>query len=95
MNPNFTAYSGTNFQWTRLFAGMDVDAETGLYYDNARWYNSSLAVFTTTDPAMADPNTYRYAGNNPVTTTEPSGLFWWINWTWDGNLKTFSIPSRR
>ena len=30
LNPNFSApYSGTNFQWTRLFAGMDVDAETG------------------------------------------------------------------
>ena len=64
----------TNLKWTRLFAAMDVDPATGLYYANARWYNPSLGVFATTDPALADPNTYRYAGNNPVTNTDPSGM---------------------
>ena len=74
LNPNFSSpYSGTNFHWTTLFAARDVDSATGLYYNNARWYNSSLGVFTTTDPAVADPNTYRYAGNNPVTASDPSG----------------------
>jgi RHS repeat-associated protein len=90
LNPNFSApYSGTNFQWTRLFAGMDVDEGTGLYYDNARWYNSSLGIFVTTDPAMADPNTYRYAGNNPVTATDPSGLALPIEWWWDDDLNNW------
>ena len=84
LNPNFSSpYSGTNFHWTRLFAALDVDPTTGLYYNNARWYNSSLGVFLTTDPAMADPNTYRYAGNNPVTQTDPSGLVPPTLWTWD------------
>ena len=74
LNANFSGpYLGTNFQWTRLFAGMDLDAETGIYYDNARWYDPSLGVFVTADPAVADPNAYRYAGNNPVTMTDPSG----------------------
>ena len=76
LNANFTSYSGsTNFHWTTLFAGRDVDAATRLYYNNARWYNPSLGEFTTTDPLAADRNTYRYAGNNPVVLTDPSGLY--------------------
>jgi len=84
LNPNFTAYSGsTNFQWTTLFAGRDVDASTGLYYNNARWYNPSLGVFVATDPVAADPNTYRYAANNPVTRTDPTGEYPAHGWYWD------------
>jgi RHS repeat-associated protein len=74
LNPDFTSYSGADYNWTRLFGGMDADPETGLYYDNARWYNPSLGVFTTTDPADADPNTYSYAEDNPVVLTDASGM---------------------
>ena len=83
LNPNFTAYSGTNFHWTTLFAARDVDTATGLYYNNARWYNSSLGVFVTTDPAAADPNTYCYAADNPVTLTDPSGRQVARHYVWD------------
>ncbi len=84
LNPNFSSpYSGTNFHWTTLFAARDVDTATGLYYNNARWYNPGLGEFTTTDPAAADPNTYRYAGNNPVTTTDPTGEQVAQNYVWD------------
>ena len=68
---------------------MDVDTATGLYYNNARWYNPSLGVFATTDPAAADPNTYRYAGNNPVTVTDPSGQEIPRNYVWDPNINDF------
>ncbi|MGA2256896.1 MAG: RHS repeat-associated core domain-containing protein, partial [Thermoguttaceae bacterium] len=90
LNANFTTYSGsTNYQWTRLFAAMDQDPLTGLYYDNARWYNSSLGTFTSTDPALADPNTYRYAGNNPITNTDPTGQQFAYDWIWDPDLNDF------
>ena len=32
LNANFSTYSGsTNFHWTTLFAGRDLDSATGLY----------------------------------------------------------------
>jgi RHS repeat-associated protein len=75
LNADFTAYSGsTDFKWTTLFAGREVDALTGLYYNRARWYNPSLGTFVTKDPIAADSNTYRYAGGNPVDSTDPSGM---------------------
>jgi RHS repeat-associated protein len=83
LNPDFTAYSGIDSGWTRLFAGMNVDMATGLYYDNARWYNSNLATFESADPAGADVNTYRYADGNPITQTDPSGQQLPTIWEWD------------
>ena len=32
------------------FVGMYLDAETGLYYDRARYYSSTLGRFLQTDP---------------------------------------------
>ncbi len=56
------------------FASMDLDANTGLYYDEARWYSTAVSTFITTDPARADLNTYRYCVNEPMCGTDPSGL---------------------
>lgn len=61
-----------------LFAGQDVDAETGLRYARARWYNSSIGSFLSRDPsgfAAGDLNLYRYVENNPVIFVDPSGLY--------------------
>ena len=35
LNAGFTAYTGTNYNWTTLFAGRDFDTATGLYYNRA------------------------------------------------------------
>jgi len=59
---------------TRLFAGMDYDATTGLYADRARWYNPATGTFLTRDPAATDVNLYRYCHNDPTGATDPSGL---------------------
>ena len=85
----------TNFHWTTLFAARDVDTATGLYYNNARWYNPSLGVFVTTDPVAADPNTYRYAGNNPVTATDPSGMYIGPHLAWDDDPVTWPPPGSK
>ena len=57
-----------------LWAGQYQDAITGLYYMRARWYDPGTGEFLSADP---DFNTtldaYGYAGENPVTDTDPSG----------------------
>lgn len=45
----------------------------GLDYGYGRIYDPSLGIFLSPDP-MSGPNPYTYAGSNPVTFTDPSGL---------------------
>ena len=82
---NVTVYNAT---WTStlqsssvgntiLFAGRELDAETGLYYNRARYYSAGLGNFISQDPAgfdAGDDNFYRYADNNPIICADPSGL---------------------
>jgi RHS repeat-associated protein len=68
------------------FTGKQVDADTGLYYFNARWYDAELGRFVTEDPARDGSNWYEYSGNNPLKYTDPDGresVKSWIgrNWT--------------
>ncbi len=56
-----------------------LDAETGLTYLHARYYDSELGVFVSADPADpakggVGPSRYSYSGGNPVSFSDPSGL---------------------
>jgi RHS repeat-associated protein len=74
-SPTWTSPSTTSsYGNTILFAGMNLDMTTGLYHDMARWYNSSLGAFITTDPAQSTDNLYAYCGNDPIDETDPTGL---------------------
>lgn len=67
------AMAGTYFGYT----GQQFDVQTGLDFFNARYYDPSLGRFLSQDPigfGGRDANLYRYAGNNPVNATDPSGL---------------------
>lgn len=57
------------------FAGMRYDAETGLYYDRARYYSFGIGRFLQTDPVGYgdDLDWYNYVGNDPANRTDPSG----------------------
>ncbi len=60
---------------TRLFAGMDYDPVTGLYYARARFYDPVSGTFLQRDPvplrsALAP---YEFAANRPGNTTDPYG----------------------
>jgi RHS repeat-associated protein len=66
--------SSSSVSNTIFFAGMNLDATTGLYYDTDRWYNSSLGTFITTDPAQSTDNLYAYCGNDPIDATDPTGM---------------------
>jgi len=78
----YTAYgqvaSRTNaaLQNRYLYTGREYDAETGLYYYRARYYDPVLRRFLSLDPmglAGRDVNLYRYVGNTPTTQGDPTG----------------------
>jgi RHS repeat-associated protein len=68
------------------YTSQEYDAETGLYYYNARYYNPVLGRFISADthvPGTGNPqalNRYSYALNNPLLYLDPSGHSfrkWW------------------
>jgi RHS repeat-associated protein len=61
------------YGWT----GREFDAETGLQYNRARYYDATTGRWFSLDPlgfAAGDSNLYRYVGNRATTSTDPSGL---------------------
>ena len=63
------------------YTGKELDASTGLYYYEARYYDATLARFISADTIVPNPkdpqdlNRYTYAGNNPLRYTDPTGHF--------------------
>ena len=59
------------------YAGRDFDSETGLSYYRARYYDPTAGRFISEDPIEfkgSGTNFYAYVRNNPVLSTDPSGL---------------------
>ncbi|MGO9455141.1 MAG: RHS repeat-associated core domain-containing protein, partial [Candidatus Binataceae bacterium] len=54
-------------------AGMEHDP-SGLYHANARYFSPTLMRFLNEDPERGKANMYTYAGNNPITGSDPSGM---------------------
>ncbi|MFZ2594014.1 MAG: RHS repeat-associated core domain-containing protein [Minisyncoccia bacterium] len=75
----------TSFDIQRKYIGEYYDDTAQLSYLNARYYNPSTGQFVSEDPVfwwqsqnLANPqslNSYSYAGNNPIGSKDPSGLF--------------------
>lgn len=74
----------STFSEQRKYIGEQYDADTGLNYLNARYYNSNIGRFISQDPMfwnfdkdyLLDPqqwNSYSYARNNPIVGSDPSG----------------------
>ena len=61
---------------TLRYAAREYDAETGLYFMRARYYDPRVGRFISEDPTGLGGgiNPYAYVGNNPVGRTDPSGL---------------------
>src|SRR3989344_678126 len=53
--------------------GAKKEGNTGLYYYGARYYDSELGRFITTDPMREGHSPYVYVGNNPLNLVDPSG----------------------
>jgi RHS repeat-associated protein len=58
------------------FTGREWDAEAGLYYYRARYYNPSIGRFLRPDPSGYEdgPNLYAYVHNSPSVARDPAGL---------------------
>ena len=58
------------------YTGREFDAETGLNYNRARYFDSFSGRFIGQDPIgfeARDSNLYRYVGNSPLHIVDPSG----------------------
>jgi RHS repeat-associated protein len=70
---NSTGTLGNPFQYT----GRELDSETGLNYNRARYYNSATGRFISEDPlgfGGSGSNFYPYVGNDPTDLVDPLGL---------------------
>ncbi len=64
------------------YTGREFDAESGLYFYRARYYDPQTGRFLSEDPigfAGGDQNFYRFALNNPANFVDPSGDRWFPN----------------
>jgi RHS repeat-associated protein len=61
------------------YTGREWDAETGLYYYRARYYDPRTGRFISEDPiGYSDgPNLYAYVAGDPINRRDPSGMSWW------------------
>ena len=77
---NWTERSGgSQSAWVYLHQGGRFDDVRGLYHFRYRDYSPTLGRWTSLDPIRylaGDTNLYRSIGNQPVNTTDPSGLVW-------------------
>ena len=77
--PSTTVASGfSDLKFRFLYVGAsdvqwDSSLGLGLLNMHARSYSPNLGRFLQPDPARADGNLYGYAGNSPVTKSDPSG----------------------
>ena len=67
----------------RGYTGHENIDELGLVHMNGRIYDPEIGKFLSADPTLQFPestqgyNRYAYAGNNPLTFTDPSGFSFW------------------
>jgi RHS repeat-associated protein len=73
---NGTEIAASAFANPYLFTGRAYDAETGLYYYRARYYDYATGRFLQADPTGYTDglNLYAYVGNNPGGFVDPAGL---------------------
>jgi RHS repeat-associated protein len=60
------------------YTARELDAESGLQYNRARYLDSFTGKFISEDPISfqgGDSNLYRYVFNSPIRYSDPSGLF--------------------
>lgn len=74
---NASPGGGTAFEFNSRMPGQQFDAETGLRYNNARYYDPKTGRYISSDPIglAGGLNTYVYASNTPSITTDISGEY--------------------
>lgn len=71
------------------YAGEYLDEDSDLYNLRARWYEPETASFINVDPALSSTGeAYSYASGNPLTFTDPLGL-WSHQNAWNSTIGFF------
>ncbi|MCQ2330198.1 MAG: hypothetical protein MJZ93_06560, partial [Paludibacteraceae bacterium] len=69
----------TPYEDRYTFTGKELDAESNLYYYDARYNSSTYSQFTSPDP-MSDKypsvSPYLYCAGNPIRFVDPTGMVW-------------------
>jgi RHS repeat-associated protein len=73
-----SSMSGATVDTRYKYTGREFDAETGMYYYRARYYDAQVGKFISQDPIgfqAGDANLYRYVANSPLGVTDPTGEY--------------------
>jgi len=83
-----TRPTGADVPSEHSFTDKELDGDLGLYYFEARWYDSEIGRFSGQDPAQLDGrvfkliqdpqslNFYAYSRNNPIILVDRNGEYW-------------------
>jgi RHS repeat-associated protein len=74
---NIIGESNSTYRGSYAWTGRELDVETDLQYNRARWYDPATARWMSQDPLgfnAGDSNLYRYVNNQPANAMDPSGL---------------------
>jgi N-acetylmuramoyl-L-alanine amidase len=78
-------------KFTPSYTGKFFDMASDLYYFNARWYDSELGKFTSSDPIRDGINWWNYCNGNPLTLLDWTGLAYFNGKDWVSS----STPAQR
>ena len=97
--PNENPSGLGTFGYNQRFAGQYFDKETGLHYNFHRDYDPAIGTYKQFDPIglAGGINGYTYVMGNPLSRTDPKGLFpmygCWGGENWSGCEWQSNIPS--
>ena len=77
LDPDFSTYSGVDYDWEYRFTGRELDLETGLQVNRNRYLHLELSRWASRDPIgfhSTDSNLYRYVSSSPLSFLDPDGL---------------------
>jgi RHS repeat-associated protein len=82
------------FSFNQRFPGQVFDAESGLFQNWNREYNSRIGRYMQSDPIglAGGANTFVYVTSDPLSRSDPQGLFSLREW-WDASIAGFKSES--